>query len=1810
MAAKFSCALLVVLLLLMPLTAIDNSPKILAEPIVVNNATMDSYNHSVYEQEVITLQSGKILDHLRLSNNEGVLIGVLDNLQGGNNIHSFGAINVTLTSASSHMFIAKYDSNFSFVWVKIASNSKAFDVAEDSSGNLIVSGTLTGNSLFGTTVLTKVGNPDLFITSISPTGQWNWVKKVDSFSTNNGVYASDLEVDLQNNLVFISGRGYPKMGTTSICTSYCNFIISLNTSNGSLVNHTSYTHGMIFNIDLGPNSTIVASNAASSVSGAIGSLTIPKHAFVVSFSQNLTALWYETTGTNTQINDIDHDAFGNLYVVGKSGNPATLGSFSHPQNTGLTTGFLGRINSTSHQWDWVEWPGNRTEYGWNWSYSLSSVSINQNGDIGVIGELSADASGDEYKFGNLPGRTYYTDSGVNYAPYLGLLSQNHTWLHADRIESIGGGDLGVQDFISSTNGRNKDSSLILDGTIPWLATSSSLRTLTIDYDHDGIFAPFDNCPNGLSDIGYDFDFDKDGCHDVLEDLDDDGDGINDSNDSCNFGMTNWVSNNNTDRDSDGCRDDVAFSFSEETMATDYGYTGVANSGFNTCYYYSDIDCSIFISTFIAIPSGGAFVAGTYRGSMELGNITLNSTCGSSPNNNYCYYHEALFVAKIDAFGKWMWAVNASSTWNSNGYSAVNAIEIDQFGDAYITGIIRTQGYSYNEINFGNISLDDPGVVSGPGNRAFIAKVNQSGSFDWALMDNRTSAINSVGYDLIVDSGKVIVIGSMVGGIILDWDSETVSGNQAHGFVAQLTSNTGTVMWISKFGTSTTAYWDSIHIETDGQDVFITTSGRVSSYDGYSSTTPSEGLHVTKINNAGSWQWVKGISQPYLTNPQSIGNFGPNTITSFVLDGNGGYWVAGSARYKQTATHTIGTICGNQNGQDCGYVQHYDSSGTRTWSHIFPSGTEIFSMINSTNGLLIAGSVNSDITINGTLINYENTAFFIGSLSQSNFFSNITIVEGELYDYSYPVQNWPYRNLDTQIQQNATGNLWVLGTYSSNYVSINQNSIYESHDELRSMIFFESDEEDYDDDGDGILDITDNCTVDFGWVSSSTTDHDSDGCQDSSEDLDDDNDGIYDTIDNCSKGEIGWLPDSNTDYDADGCMDNSEDDDDDNDGITDTLDLCQLGSTGWISEIANDHDSDGCEDSGEDLDDDNDSVLDLSDGCEKGELGWISDTTTDHDSDGCKDGSSEELDDDNDGISNLQDNCPRGELNWQSSTMTDFDGDGCRDSSEDFDRDNDEIVDSLDQCPDGESGWLSSISNDMDGDGCRDSTEDDDDDDDGVSDLQDSCPAGLVGWTSNLATDYDLDGCEDSTEDADDDSDNILDTGDLCPVGFKGWVSNSANDHDSDGCVDASEDDDDDNDGVVDFNDYCPKGSLNWQSNQNTDKDGDGCRDSSEDLDDDNDGLSDGDDLCDKGETDWNSGTFTDYDGDGCKDTSEDLDDDNDGVLDESDLCPTGILDWTSEESVDYDSDGCNDNNEDSDDDNDGLLDTNEICPRGSTGWVSNLTSDYDGDGCNDLSEDADDDNDAILDVDDSCQLGKTEWTSNPQLDLDGDGCFDATEDGDDDNDGVEDNTDTCPRGETGWISDSETDVDSDGCKDESEDSSIDLSSNSNIKNDDGSINLDAIGLILAILFPAIGAIVTIIMRGKQKHLLINLMESLANETTIEGLEQVFGNIRNEFANENISPAHFQRLLMEYDMIKSRIDSDLLLSENSFDQTHMVLESEKEVPSLPIEESVKATPETSLVATQVDDNGYEWITHDGKSWYRTAESQSEWIEFQN
>lgn len=178
------------------------------------------------------------------------------------------------------------------------------------------------------------------------------------------------------------------------------------------------------------------------------------------------------------------------------------------------------------------------------------------------------------------------------------------------------------------------------------------------------------------------------------------------------------------------------------------------------------------------------------------------------------------------------------------------------------------------------------------------------------------------------------------------------------------------------------------------------------------------------------------------------------------------------------------------------------------------------------------------------------------------------------------------------------------------------------------------------------------------------------------DPDDDSDGVMDGFDLCPRGVLSWTSEAITDHDGDGCKDTTDEDlDDDNDGKSDTIDACPLGIDG----AGYDLDGDGCKDV-EDDDDDGDQIRDESDLCSTGLIDWSSGTLTDHDGDGCKDEDLEDADDDNDGIADSIDSCPRGSINWPSNINTDFDSDGCRDSFEDEDDDNDGISNSIDSCP--------------------------------------------------------------------------------------------------------------------------------------------------------------------------------------------------------------------------------------------------------------------------------------------------------------------------------------------------------------------------------------------------------------------------------------------------------------------------------------------------------------------------------------------------
>ena len=359
--------------------------------------------------------------------------------------------------------------------------------------------------------------------------------------------------------------------------------------------------------------------------------------------------------------------------------------------------------------------------------------------------------------------------------------------------------------------------------------------------------------------------------------------------------------------------------------------------------------------------------------------------------------------------------------------------------------------------------------------------------------------------------------------------------------------------------------------------------------------------------------------------------------------------------------------------------------------------------------------------------------------------------------------------------------------------------------------------------------------------------------------DDDSDGIPDDEDDCQFGETGWTPDANSDHDGDGCRDSTEDDNDDNDDYLDVDDNCPNGYMG----VHTDLDGDGCDDLNEDTDNDGDGVENHLDLCPDGAQYWNG-LAEDNDGDGCRD-ADEDDNDDNDPYPDAIDDCPSGTTSWEAPS-SDYDEDGCHDLSEDPDDDNDGVLDHLDNCPTGAMGWVSSALNDWDSDGCHDLSEDPDDDNDGHSDWDDSCIRSpvIIGydWTNNF--DNDGDGCEDTTEDNDLDNDGIESNFDNCEdEPTSAWVSTPEDDYDGDGCIDSA-DSDDDGDGIYDEYDECPLSETTT-----SDFDRDGCDDATEDWDDDGDGVIDSSDKCPLGLSNWDSSTGSDIDGDGCMDSLED-----------------------------------------------------------------------------------------------------------------------------------------------------------------------------------------------------------------------------------------------------------------------------------------------------------------------------------------------------
>jgi hypothetical protein len=141
-----------------------------------------------------------------------------------------GVFNMT-SVGTSDIFVSKLDVNGNFVWAKqfgSTSSNRGITLTTDATGNVYVAGTFFGTADFnpgtGISNLTSVGDADIFIVKLDPSGNFIWAKQVGS-SLIDAV--GHIALDANNNILLagsLQGTGdfNPGAGTVTL-TSAGNF---------------------------------------------------------------------------------------------------------------------------------------------------------------------------------------------------------------------------------------------------------------------------------------------------------------------------------------------------------------------------------------------------------------------------------------------------------------------------------------------------------------------------------------------------------------------------------------------------------------------------------------------------------------------------------------------------------------------------------------------------------------------------------------------------------------------------------------------------------------------------------------------------------------------------------------------------------------------------------------------------------------------------------------------------------------------------------------------------------------------------------------------------------------------------------------------------------------------------------------------------------------------------------------------------------------------------------------------------------------------------------------------------------------------------------------------------------------------------------------------------------------------------------------------------------------------------------------------------------------------------------------------------
>ena len=387
-----------------------------------------------------------------------------------------------------------------------------------------------------------------------------------------------------------------------------------------------------------------------------------------------------------------------------------------------------------------------------------------------------------------------------------------------------------------------------------------------------------------------------------------------------------------------------------------------------------------------------------------------------------------------------------------GSDLVQDSVVDGSGNLYMTGSFQST------VDF------DPGagaypLTSAGGNDVFIAKLNASGSFVWAVRVGGSTG--EIAYGIAVDaSGNVHVTGYFTGTVDFDpggGTSDLTSAGSNEVFVVKLDSS-GTFVWAKRFGGSASDFGLGVSLDSSGN---VYTTGYFNGTVDFGPTgdvryrltsVASNDVFVVKLDSSGSSVWAK-----------SFGGNGTDSVYEIVVDGSGNVYTTGFFFGTVDFDPGAGTSNLTATGTDDVFVSKLDSSGSLVWAKSFGGTSTDYGRaiaVDSSGNVYTTGNFRGTVDFDpgaGTsnLTSAGNDDVFVSKLDSSGTFVWAKSFGGIDFDYG------------RAIAVDASGIVYVTGDFNgtvdfdpgagtSNLTSAGDNDVFVSKlDSSGSLVWAKS-----------------------------------------------------------------------------------------------------------------------------------------------------------------------------------------------------------------------------------------------------------------------------------------------------------------------------------------------------------------------------------------------------------------------------------------------------------------------------------------------------------------------------------------------------------------------------------------------------------------------------------------------------------------------------------------------------------------------------------------------------------------------------------